>query len=147
MDQYFKISEYQGYYILRADSGVRKDIFDEAGLLSTGPVIEAAVLKISEDHEVGEFELEFDSDNDMFCAYSGNRYRLEELCELLNSVFSNDDELREVLTDEYVQDMNRIEQSLMQVSSQTPEIYKKMGIDTEKQLTPEDISAILGNLF
>lgn len=146
MEQYFRISEYQGYYILRADSGVRQDIFDEAGVLSTGPVIEAAVFKISEDYEIEEFDIEFDSDNSMFSAYSGNKYRMEKLCELLNKVFGDDHALQAVLEDEYVQEASRLEQSLAQING-TPEIYSKMGIDPEKTLSPEEIQDILGKLF
>ncbi len=146
MEQYFKISEYQGYYILRADSGVRQALFDEAGVPSTGPVIEAAVFKISEDHEVGEFDIEFDSDNSMFSAYSGNKFRMEQLCKLLNEVFNDNDALMDVLEDEYVQEAGRIEKSLAELNA-APEIFSKFGIDSEKTLSPEEISDILGKLF
>ena len=147
MEQYFKISEYDNCYILRADNGVRQDIFDECETPSTGPIIEAVVLKIAEEHEVEEFHLELDSDSNMFCAYSQDKRSVRELCDLLNEVFANDEELKDIISSEDVQETRRIEESFAALSLDTPELLSKMGYDPEKELQPEDISNILGSLF
>lgn len=147
MEQYFKITEYDNCYILRADNGVRQDIFDECETPSTGPIIESVVLKIAEEREVEEFHLELDSDSTMFCAYSQDKRSLSELCDLLNEVFANDEELKEFISSEDVQETRRIEESLAALSLDTPELLSKMGYDPSKELNPEDISNILGNLF
>ena len=145
MEQYFRISEYDGCYILRADNGVRQDIFDKCETPSTGPVIESVVLKIAEEHEVEEFHIELDSDSNMFCAYSQDKRSLTEFCSLLNEVFANDEELEEMISSEDVQETRRIEESYAALSLDTPELLSKMGYDPEKELNPEDISNILGS--
>ena len=147
MEQYFRISEYDNCYILRADNGVRQDIFDKCETPSTGPIIEAVVLKIAEEKEVEEFPLELDSDSNMFCAYSQDRHSLKELCDLLNEVFANDEELEEIISSEDVQETRRIEESFSALTLDTPELLSKMGFDPSKELELEDISNILGNLF
>jgi len=147
MEQYFKITEYDNCYILRADNGVRQDIFDECETPSTGPIIESVVLKIAEEREVEEFHLELDSDSTMFCAYSQDKRSLSELCDLLNEVFANDEELKEFISSEDVQETRRIEESLAALSLGTPELLSKMGYSPDKELSPEDISNILGSLF
>ena len=147
MEQYFRISEYDNCYILRADNGVRQDIFDKCETPSTGPIIEAVVLKIAEEREVEEFPLELDSDSNMFCAYSQDRRSLRELCDLLNEVFANDEELEEMISSEDVQETRRIEESFAALDLQTPALLSQMGYDPDKELNPEDISNILGSLF
>ena len=147
MEQYFRITEYDNCYILRADNGVRQDIFDKCETPSTGPIIEAVVLKIAEEREVEELPLELDSDSNMFCAYSQDRRSLRELCDLLNEVFSNDEELEDFINSEDVQETRRIEESLASLTLDTPELLSKMGFDPTQELNPEDISNILGSLF
>ena len=147
MEQYFRISEYDNCYILRCDNGVRQDIFDKCETPSVGPIIEAVVLKIAEEKEVEEFPLELDSDSNMFCAYSQDRRSLKELCDLLNEVFANDEELEEIISSEDVQETRRIEESFSALTLDTPELLSKMGFDPSKELELEDISNILGNLF
>ena len=147
MEQFFRISEYDNCYILRADNGIRQDIFDKCETPSVGPIIEAVVLKIAEEKEVEEFPLELDSDSNMFCAYSQDRRSLKELCDLLNEVFANDEELEEIISSEDVQETRRIEESFSALTLDTPELLSKMGFDPSKELELEDISNILGNLF
>ena len=147
MEQYFRISEYDNCYILRADNGVRQDIFDKCETPSIGPVIEAVVLKIADEREFPEFPIELDSDSTMFCAYSQDIRSLREFCDLLNEVFANDAELEDIISTEDVQEVRRIEESFAALSLDTPELLSKMGFDPSKELNPEDISSILGNLF
>ena len=147
MEQYFRISEYDNCYILRADNGVRQDIFDECETPSIGPIIEAVVMYIAEAHEVCEFPLELDSDSMMFCAYSQDRRSLTELCDLLNTAFSDDAELKEAILSEDVQEAKSLEESLASISLGSSDLLSQMGYDPEGELAPEDISNILGSLF
>lgn len=147
MEQYFRISEYDNCYILRADNGVRQDIFDECDTPSTGPIIESVVMRIAEEHEFPEFPLELDSDSTMFCAYSQDKRSLTELCDLLNTSFSDDAKLKEAILSEDVQEAKSLEESLAALSLDTPDLLSQMGYDPDKELAPEDISNILGSLF
>lgn len=104
-------------------------------------------MRIAEEHEVEEFPLELDSDSTMFCAYSQDKRSLIELCDLLNTAFSDDSELKEAILSEDVQEAKSLEESLAALSLDTPDLLSKMGYDPDKELEPEDISNILGSLF
>lgn len=147
MQEFFKISYYQEYYIIRCDAGARQDLFDEEGLLCTGPVIEAAVFRIWDDSEQEPFPIEFDSDNSMFSAYSADKTSLKGMAELMNRVFNDDEALRAVLETEEVRDASMLEKSLAEMSLKTPKLYGELGLDPEEPLDPEKIADILNKLF
>ena len=66
---------------------------------------------------------------------------------MLNDAFSNDEELRDAILSEDVQEVRRLEESLAALNLQTPRLLSEMGYDPEAELSPDDISNILGNLF
>ena len=147
MQEYFKISYYQECYIIRCDAGARQDMFDEAGLLCTGPVIEAAVFRIWDDSEQEPFPIEFDSDNAMFSAYSADKFSLKAMADMMNRVFNDDDALRAVLETDEVKDASMLEKSLAEISLKTPKLYGELGLNPEEPLSPESIADVLNKLF
>ena len=147
MDEYFKISEYQDVYILRCDAGARQDIFDEAGVPSCGEIIEAVVFYVCENAELEDFPIEFDSDDSMFAAYSEDIKHLSVMCELLNRTFSDETALRDALSSDRVQEAVVLENSVKSMNTGVPELYRTLGLDKKGDLTPEDISDVLKNLF
>ena len=147
MDEFFKISEYQGVNILRCDAGARRELFDEAGVPATGPIIEAVVFYLCENAELEEFPIEFDSDNSMFAAYSEDKKRLSQMGGILNRAFSDDAALREALSSEQVQEAAMLENSLNSLDTGGGELYTKLGLDKKGELSPEDISNVLKSLF
>lgn len=147
MDEFFKISEYQGVSILRCDAGARRELFDEAGVPATGTMLEAVVFYLCENAELEEFPIEFDSDNDMFAAYSEDKKHLLQMCELLNRSFSEDDVLRNALAADEVQEAAALENSLNSLDAGGGELYSQLGLDKKGELSPEDISDVLKSLF
>lgn len=147
MEEYFRISPYEGVYILRCDAGVQQELFDELGLLCTGPVIEAAVFRIWDDSDQEPFSIEFDSDNAMFSAYSADRSSLRSMAEMMNRVFNDTDALREVLESEEVQEASNLEKTLAEMSQQTPKLYADLGLKQDEELSPEKIADIFSRLF
>lgn len=147
MDKLFTISEYQNCYILRCNAGARQDIFEEFDLQPTGTVIEAVVFYFCDENEIEEFPIEFDSDLNMFAAYSENLKRLTAMADMLNASFADDTALRDAISSENVQEAVVLENSLNSISSATPELYKKLGLGGKDEMSPEDISDVLKKLF
>lgn len=147
MEQLFSISEYQNCFILRCDAGARQDIFDEAGVPCTGPIIEAVVFYFCELNETEEFPIEFDSDLSMFAAYSEDKRSLQAMADMLNRSFADDDALKEALASDDVQESVMLENSLNAINGEPSALYKSLGLDSKGDLSPEEIAGILGKLF